>query len=161
MNPGEDTAFPPPEHDHNRCRTDLMRQAEVRCEARHVRLTDQRRRVFAIVAAEHKAIGAYDILAQLAQRGRPPAPVSVYRALEFLVENGLVHRVESLNAYVACARNDVRHRAQFLVCKKCRTVAEIHSPLIEDAIAAGAQAAGFVPHAQIVEVAGLCRICAE
>ena len=114
-----------------------------------------------IIAGGHAAIGAYDILARLGGRGRPPAPISVYRALDFLVEQGLVHRVESLNAYVACARAGGGHRAQFLVCQRCRTVAELELPAIDEAIAAGAEAVGFAVVRPVVEIGGLCRCCSQ
>jgi Fur family transcriptional regulator, zinc uptake regulator len=153
--------FPAPGHDHERCSAVLMARAERRCAERNVRLTPQRRRVLEIIAASHAAIGAYDILGRLGGEGRAPAPVSIYRALEFLQRHGLVHRVESLNAYVACVTAGARHPAQFLICRRCRTVAEMNSPMIEDAIATGARSAGFSVTEPVVEVGGVCLTCSR
>jgi len=153
--------FPTPDHDHAHCLAVLMARAEQRCAERHVRLTPQRRRVLEIIAASQAAIGAYDILGRLGGEGRAPAPVSVYRALEFLQRHDLVHRVESLNAYVACVTAGGRHAAQFLICRRCRTVAEMNSPVIEEAIATGARSAGFSVTEPVVEVGGVCLTCSR
>ena len=137
----------------------MMARVERLCAERRLRLTAQRRRVLEILADSHAAIGAYEILARLGGAVRAPAPISVYRALDFLMQHGLVHRVESLNAYVACTHVGGRHPAQFLVCSTCRRVAELECSSIEDAIAAGAEAASFAVTRPIVEIGGLCRAC--
>jgi Fur family zinc uptake transcriptional regulator len=92
--------------------------------------------------------------------GYAPAPISVYRALEFLLQHSLVHRVESLNAYVACPSAGSFHAAEFLICRRCGMVAEMKSPVIEEAIAVGAESAGFAVIASVVEIAGICQSCA-
>jgi Fur family zinc uptake transcriptional regulator len=153
--------FPTPDHDHAHCLAVLMTRAEQRCAEGNVRLTPQRRRVLEIIATGHAAIGAYDILGRLGRYGHAPAPVSVYRALEFLRRHGLVHRVESLNAYVACVMSGTSHPAQFLICRRCRTVAEMNSPVIEEAIATGARSAGFSITEPVVEVSGVCLTCSS
>ena len=102
--------FPDAGHDHDRCQAEILDDAEDLCDRRGVRLTAQRRRVLAIVAERHGAVGAYEILERLAEdEGRRPAPVTVYRALDFLIDQGLVHRVASLNAYVACPHASAEH----------------------------------------------------
>jgi Fur family transcriptional regulator, zinc uptake regulator len=154
-----DPTFPPADHDHRQCVADLLTRAERQCGERNVRLTPQRRRVLELVAASHAAVGAYEILGRVRQDGRPPAPISVYRALDFLIEQGFVHRVESLNAYIACLRTSGQHRPQFLVCRTCKTVAELASPAIDAAIEAHAEAAGFEVAVPVVEIAGLCDSC--
>jgi Fur family transcriptional regulator, zinc uptake regulator len=152
-------AFPRPDHDHQQCVRSLLARAEQQCHERNLRFTPQRRRVLEIIAGSHEALGAYEILSRLAGGERAPAPVVVYRALEFLVREGLVHRMESLNAYVACAAETRGHRAQFLICQRCRSVAELRSPAIDAAIHAGAEAAGFSVLRPVVEIGGLCRAC--
>ena len=152
-------AFPPLDHDHRRCVDALMTRVARLCNERRLRLTAQRRRILEIVADSHAAIGAYEILARLGGATRAPAPISVYRALDFLIQHGLVHRVESLNAYIACAHVGARHPAQFLVCSACRRVAELECSSIEDAIAAGAEAASFAVTRPVVEIGGFCRAC--
>ena len=154
-----DNAFPSIDHDHRRCVDLLMSRAERLCVDQMLRLTSQRRRVLEIVAASHTAIGAYEILGRIGGDGRPAAPISVYRALDFLLQHTLVHRIESLNAYVACTQPGVRHDAQFLICRICRRVAELDSPAIEGAIAESAAAVAFVVAQPVVEIAGLCCSC--
>src|SRR5512132_2226621 len=153
--------FPTPDHDHARCLAVVMARAEQRCAKQNTRLTPQRRRVLQIIAGSHAAIGAYDILGRLGGEGHVPAPVSVYRALEFLQRHDLVHRVESLNAYVACVMAGSRHPGQFLICRRCRTVAEMNSPVIEEAIATGARSVGFSVIEPVVEVGGVCLTCSR
>lgn len=136
-----------------------MAAAERRCAGRGVRFTEQRRRVLEVVAGSHLAIGAYQILEQLGRDGRVPAPISVYRALEFLVQQGLIHRVASRNAYVACSDPDESHAAQFLICDQCGTVSELHDANVAATLARKAAGEGFTISAAVVEVVGLCAAC--
>lgn len=157
---GDDETVPECDHDHQRCLALLMARAEQQCLRLSARLTERRRRVLEIVAGGHAAIGAYEIINRLSnEQGHAAAPISVYRALEFLLRHGLIHRVESLNAYFACPSAGGLHAAQFLICRRCRTVAEIKSPEIEEAIAAGAESAGFAVTSPVVEIGGLCSSC--
>ncbi len=151
--------FPSGNHDHRRRVTAILADAEHLCQSRNVRLTAQRRSVLAIVADSHGAIGAYDILARLAKEGRRLAPISIYRALDFLIEQGLVHRIASLNAYVACAYAAKAHGAQFLICNHCGTIGEVTSPAVDQAICGAASDLGFAVATPVVEVAGICRHC--
>ncbi|MGQ9368510.1 Fur family transcriptional regulator [Azospirillum sp. A39] len=147
-------------HDHAHCIADALARADALCAARGARLTALRRRVLELVWRSHKPRGAYAILEDLSQQdGKPTAPLTVYRALEFLVEQGLVHRIESLNAYVGCPAPGLAHTGQFLVCEACGTAEEIDDPRIADAIRAGAAARGFDVRLPTVEVRGLCPDC--
>lgn len=152
-------AFPCADHDHDHCVAAILAGAERVCDERNVRLTAQRRRVLEIVAEQHGAIGAYEIIDRLAGDGKRPAPVTVYRALEFLIEQGLVHRLASLNAYIACRHVDTEHGAQFLICKRCGTIGEIANRAVDRAIVGAASDVGFAVAARVVEVAGLCADC--
>jgi Fur family zinc uptake transcriptional regulator len=96
--------FHAPDHDHARCEADAIAEAEAVCTTRGVRLTPQRRQVLALLASGHRPLGAYEIMDRLAEQGPRPAPISVYRALDFLMENGLVHRLASRNAFLACVQ---------------------------------------------------------
>ena len=136
-----------------------MAAAERRCAERGVRLTQQRRRVLEIVAGSHLAIGAYQILELLGRDGRLPAPISVYRALEFLVQQGLIHRVASRNAFVACSGPDESHTAQFLICEQCGQVSELRDHTVNDALLRSAAGRGFAMTAAVVEVVGACANC--
>ena len=146
-------------HDHDACVDDALEQAGVLCRARGARLTPVRRRVLELVWNGHKPRGAYDILNDLATDGRRPAPLTVYRALDFLVEQGLVHRLESLNAFIGCPHPGGGHASQFLVCERCDTATEINDPAVTAAISQSAEAMGFQVGRQIVEVSGICPKC--
>lgn len=152
-------AFAEPGHDHAVCVEDALAEADLRCRANAVRLTAQRRRVLELVWRAHTPVGAYALLERLREDGVAAQPPTVYRALDFLVENGLVHRIESLNAFVGCARPDKAHVAQFLICSQCRATAELDEATIQGAIAEGAAAAGFSVLRATVEIAGLCPNC--
>ena len=152
---GDDT------HDHHLCLARTLAAAEQVCGERGGRLTPQRRRVLEAVAVGHAAIGAYDIIDALAADGRRPAPISVYRALDFLVAQGLIHRVDSLSAFVLCASPGSSHRAQFLICQRCREIAELRSGAVDAAIAEAAAAVGFAVLSAVVEVTGVCRACSR
>ncbi len=153
--------FPAPDHDHQSCADSILAEAERICAARRVRLTPKRRQVLEIIAKSHAAAGAYEILEEMAGPKGRPAPVIVYRALEFLMTHGLVHRLASLNAFIACANPQPEHGAQFLICRGCRTVTEFSNPAMGTAIRAGAREAGFSVEASMVEISGLCAACAQ
>ena len=120
--------FPAPDHDHDRCSTDAMAVAEALCGERGQRLTPIRRKVLAALLGSHQPLGAYDIIERLAPTGPRPAPITVYRALEFLRENGLVHRIESRNAFIACVHNHATGElVVFLICERCGAVGEASS----------------------------------
>ena len=120
--------FPAPDHDHDRCSTDAMAVAEALCAQRGQRLTPIRRKVLGTLLASHKPLGAYEIIERLASKGARPAPITAYRALEFLRQNGLVHRIESRNAFIACVHNHVAGAlVVFLICERCGAVGEASS----------------------------------
>ncbi|GAA0591002.1 transcriptional repressor [Caenispirillum bisanense] len=157
-------AFPAPDHDHAACVDQALAVAEEVCRARGARLTAVRRRVLELLLAEgHRAVGAYHLLDRLndGASGRKAAPPVVYRALEFLVEQGLAHRIASLNAFVGCARPQDDHRAQFLICRRCGTVAEIAGERLSHDLAEAAERAGFTMLTAVVEAEGLCPRCRD
>jgi len=145
-------------HDHRQCLSAALLTAERVCAERDLRLTPIRRQVLAIVWNSHEPVGAYQILALLPRSTRAPAPMTVYRALEFLVEAGLVHRVDSLNAFIGCPQADANHKAQLLVCRSCHGVQEVIDPGVGRALARSSEAHGFAPDAPF-EIKGLCRAC--
>jgi Fur family zinc uptake transcriptional regulator len=104
-------------------------------------------------------VGAYHILDALKRRHPGAAPPTVYRALEFLSEQGLIHRIESLNAYVGCDRPDQQHVSQFLICERCNATAELGDPAIAAAVTRRAGDLGFAVARQTIEVRGLCPRC--
>ena len=151
--------FPAAGHDHERCVDDALASAEARCGRAGAALTPLRRRVLELVWASHGPVRAYDLLDRLREERRGAAPPTVYRALDFLLAHGLVHRIESLNAYVGCADPDHRHGGQFLICRACGTIAELDDAGIARAVAQRAHALGFGIERQTVEVLGLCPRC--
>jgi Fur family zinc uptake transcriptional regulator len=138
----------------------LLERADALCRQRGARLTAQRRQVLGIVWAAQRPVGAYEILDALRAAVPGAAPPTVYRALEFLVEQGLVHRLETLHAFVGCAHPDVPHAGQFLICRSCGAVRELEDPLVSRSVLAAADATGFRPEHPVVEISGRCARCA-
>lgn len=156
------SVFPAPDHDHDRCSRAALAHAERICAARAERLTPIRRQVLEALLSTHQALGAYDLIERLAAVGPPPAPITVYRALDFLVGQGFVHRIESRNAYAACIhRHASGDPVVFLLCERCGAVGEAAGGGVAHALNAAAQAAGFTPKAPVIEVAGICAHCRE
>src|SRR5215813_12041672 len=119
-------AFPAPDHDHGRCAAEAIAHAEAVCAKRSQKFTPIRRRVLQALLASHRPLGAYELIDELAKSMPRPAPITVYRALEFLMANSLVHRIESRNAYLACAHDhDAISAVAFLICERCGLVGEI------------------------------------
>jgi Fur family zinc uptake transcriptional regulator len=139
-----------------------MAIAEALCERRGQRLTPIRRDVLAALLASHKPLGAYEIMDLLAPSRRRPAPITVYRALEFLLANGLVHRIESRNAFIACVHNHDRGElVVFLICERCGAVGEASSAEVAATLKDAARAAGFTPKSPVIEITGVCTHCRE
>ena len=152
--------FRPADHDHGRCVAEALAAAEAVCADRNVSLTALRRRVLELIWSRHEPVRAYDLLDQLRAERRGAAPPTVYRALEFLIEAGLVHRIESLNAYVGCGGPEDRHGGQFLICGECGRVAELDDDEISQRVRERARGLGFTVQRQTIEITGLCAQCA-
>jgi Fur family zinc uptake transcriptional regulator len=148
-------------HDHRLCIEEALDAASQLCVARGARFTPLRRRVLELVWGSHQPVKAYDILERLNDEDRGAKPPTVYRALDFLIGQGLVHRLESLNAFVGCPHPGQDHDYQFLICDRCGTVAEIASPAVRSALAEHAAGLGFTIERQTIEVHGTCRDCAR
>lgn len=146
-------------HDHDECVSDALAAAERICAERSARLTPNRRRVLEIVWGSHDVVGAYDILAELQKDDPSAKPPTVYRALEFLLELGLIHRIESANGFTRCEEPDQHRVCQFLICDECGLVEELHSRPLADRLRDQAARQGFQPSMQTVEVHGRCRNC--
>jgi Fur family zinc uptake transcriptional regulator len=129
------------------------------CAEQGGRLTPQRLRILELVWREHKPVGAYELLEQLRQAGVKAAPPTVYRALEFLLAHGLIHRIESLNAFTGCTAPGTPHHGQFLVCSRCQQVTEMDEAAISGQLDASARRLGFKIEHQTVEISGLCPNC--
>lgn len=153
------SAFAP--HDHRRCRRDALAAAETACVERRVRLTPARRFVLETLLESHRALTAYELLDRLRAAGLGSQPPVAYRALDFLVSLGFVHRIEAIGAFVACTGGGAAHPAAFMVCRDCRLVAEIADVGTIPALAAAADAAGFAVERAVIEAEGLCARCRD
>lgn len=153
--------IPPSGHNHNICVSQALETAEKLCRERGLRFTALRRQVLRLVWDSHKPVGAYDILDSLKQDGKKAAPPTVYRALDFLIDADLVHRLDSLNAFVGCPDPSSSHRGQFLICRGCRTVAELDDAKINSLVQEIAADLGFSAEQQMLEIQGLCQACRE
>ena len=139
------------------------------CTERGLRLTAIRARVLELVAEAGQPIKAYDLLDQLrvdksadGEGAGAAAPPTVYRALDFLMANGFIHKLESINAFVACHHpNSAQHSVPFLICDRCHSATELEDASIVDSLDSAARALGFAPQAQTLEVHGLCAKCAQ
>ena len=129
------------------------------CASRGVRLTALRSRVLELILQSHQPIGAYELLGILRKDRRNAQPPTVYRALNFLLDLGLVHRVESMNAYIGCGAPDTKHSAQLLICRDCGAATEIHDARLDRVINALAKDAKFSVIHRSVEVEGKCPNC--
>jgi Fur family transcriptional regulator, zinc uptake regulator len=144
----------------------LLDAAATSCERRGVRLTGLRRQVLGLVLESDRPAGAYDLLDRLKPRHKGAAPQTIYRALDFLLEQGLIHKVERLAAFVGCVHaaahdeHEHGHAVQFLICQRCGVVQELSDPAIGRAMAEAARNAGFTLLGSTVEADGVCAACA-
>lgn len=137
-----------------------LQEAEVACSVDGSRLTPLRREVLSLILSASAPLGAYDLLAKM-KRGneRSAAPPTVYRTLDFLMTQGFIHRLASINAYIPCCHPRAGHQAAFLICQKCQTVQETSASNLMDSLNEVAQAGHFTPQHTIIEISGLCQRC--
>ncbi|HWP26513.1 MAG TPA: transcriptional repressor [Xanthobacteraceae bacterium] len=154
------TVFHAPDHDHDRCAAEVLAHAEALCAQRAQRLTPMRRQVLEALLSSHKPLGAYEIIERTGRKNARPAPITIYRALNFLRQQGLVHRIESRNAFVACVNNHASgDLVVFLICERCGDVGEASGAAIAENVKAAARAAGFTPKTPVIEISGTCAHC--
>ncbi|WP_022706619.1 Fur family transcriptional regulator [Paracoccus zeaxanthinifaciens] len=156
---GIGAAFAP--HDHSHCSARALADAAERLASEGARLTPVRRRTLEILLENHRAMGAYEVLDRLAAEGFGRQPPVAYRALEFLVQHGLAHRLQRLNAFAACLHPGEEHQPAFLICDRCDRIAEVPSGPMRAALAEVAAGSGFAVDRVTVEAVGTCAICAE
>lgn len=144
-------------HDH--CIEDALHAAEAICTVQNTRLTPTRRRVLELIWSSHKAHKAYDILDTLAKEDKAAKPPTVYRALDFLIEMKLIHKIESLNAYVGCHHPNECQTHQFLICEQCGTVEDIQDSKADDALNHLCAQHKFKQSSKIIEIKGVCDKC--
>jgi Fur family transcriptional regulator, zinc uptake regulator len=147
------------EHDHLRCIHTAISDAEKLCTERGVQLTPIRKRTLELIWGNHKAIKAYDLLEKIRFESPSAKPPTIYRALDFLLEQGLIHRVESLNAFIGCHCTGIQHERLFLICSCCQHVEERDAPDVMNQLDHSLRSAGFSPERKTIEIHGLCHSC--
>ncbi len=147
-------------HDHQGCIDQAIARAVRLCDERGVRFTPLRRRVLELVWSSHESVKAYDLLDVLRVEEKSAKPATVYRALDFLLDQGLIHRIVSHNAFVGCRHPGREHEWLLLICERCHAVDERPAVEVVRAAAREIDSAGFVPYRQSFEVSGLCADCA-
>ena len=148
-------------HDHDNCIESAIEIAESMCADNGLRFTRIRRRVLELVWNNHQAIKAYDILEMLQQEDASAKPPTAYRALDFLLENGFIHRIESINAYIGCPHPEHAHNFQLLICKQCGLVKEMDKPELASMLDEYVEEFEFEQFSQVIEVQGLCSQCSK
>lgn len=153
-------APPVSSHDHQQCVSKALHTAEQLCFARGVQLTAIRQQVLTLIWENHKAVKAYELLDKIKPLQNAAKPATIYRALDFLIEQGLIHRVESLNAFVGCRCSGQPHEQLLLICKQCEEVEERPAVHVMQMIANELAAAHFLVHSKAIEIHGICEKCA-
>lgn len=148
-------------HDHGICVETGLEAVEAKCAEAGLRLTPVRRKVLELLLQEHRALGAYTILEKLAEGGFGSQPPVAYRALDFLTQHGFAHKIERLNAFVACVHPGENHSPAFMICRLCDSVAEASSEPAKGALGEAARAAGFQIEKAVLEAEGVCPDCLD
>lgn len=142
------------------CQEHALVTIEKLCIKRGIRLTPQRKTVVALMLKANKAMSAYDLLDQLKELEPQAKPPTIYRALDFLMEQGFIHKVESINGYIICPHfDDPSHISILFICDKCQSITEEHSSVIEEQLQALADQNKFMVQHSVLEIHGTCRQC--
>ena len=149
------------DHDHASCADSVMEAADRLVREAGLKLTPVRRRTLEILLEQHRALGAYEVLERLARDGFSHQPPVAYRALDFLVQNGLAHRVRRLNAFTACMHPGENHAPVFLICSDCDAVAELSEAAVSSALRQSADRIGFKIERMNLEAVGICPACRD
>jgi Fur family zinc uptake transcriptional regulator len=148
------------QHDHQHCINTALNKAKQLCQDRKARLTDTREQVLKLIWGSHQPLGAYAIMDALREGSQKAiAPPTVYRALDFLLELGLVHRINSMNAYIGCLTPESKHHCYFLICRQCHIALEFEPSVVDQAIDGLVTSSGFIIENQSLELIGLCPQC--
>lgn len=147
------------EHDHEQCVSHALETAEQLCIDRGVQLTSIRHQVLELIWQSHKAVKAYDLLERIKPLQTTAKPATIYRALDFLIEQGLIHRVESLNAFIGCSHSERQHEQLLLICNHCQEVEERPAAKVMSALAREIAEANFAVHSKALEIQGVCSKC--
>jgi len=147
------------QHNHQGCVEHALQTAEQICLKKEVRLTGIRKNILKLICASHKAIGAYELLDLFREQDPKAKPVTIYRALDFLMEAGLVHKIESLNAFIACLQAETQHKSAILICELCKNAYEIDATPVYESLYSLSETVQFKPQCLTLELHGLCVNC--
>ncbi len=148
-------------HNHARCIHTALLNAEQQCQRAQLQFTPVRKRVLELLLTEHKAMGAYDVLAHISAEGLGTQPPVAYRALDFLVTNGFVHKIQRLNAFIACSHPGTKHSPAFMICRGCHAVAETTAAPSAGKLGQAARKTGFLIEQTVFEAEGICPGCQQ
>lgn len=148
-------------HNHLNCIQTALKTAAQLCTERGVQLTPIRQQVLELIWENHHAVKAYDLLERIKPLQSAAKPATIYRALDFLMEQGFIHRVESLNAFIGCCDLKTKHEQLLLICKQCNDVEERHADLVMQALAQELKNANFIVHSKAIEIHGICQNCQQ
>ncbi len=148
------------DHDHSVCLSSVLSHAKALCQERGVQLTPIRFQVLSLICDSHRSVKAYDLLDKIKPLQPAAKPATIYRALDFLLEQGLIHRIESLNAFVGCDHSGHRHEQLMLICRHCLEVEERPANDVMIILARELREAGFNEYSKTVEIQGICSKCA-
>ncbi len=146
-------------HNHQACMTQALLSAETICRQKGVRLTSIRRRILELICSSHKAVGAYELLDLFREQDAKAKPVTIYRALDFLMDAGLVHKIESINAFIGCLQAETKHQSIILICDHCKNAFELDATSIYQTISTMSTNIQFTPASLTIELHGLCFSC--
>ena len=146
--------------DHIKCVETSLKQADLICLDNKLRFTELRKKVFSIISKSHEPAKAYDILSELQKEDSTAKPSTVYRTLDFLLENGLIHKLHSSNSYALCGHPAKKHgQCYFLICEKCNVTKECCSKSLTSKIEDIAKDNNFITKNITIEIRGLCSNC--
>lgn len=148
-------------HDHTQCVSAALHTAERLCSGRGVQLTPIRLQVLKLIWESHQAVKAYELLDRIKPLKQDAKPATIYRALDFLIEQGLIHRVESLNAFIGCNCSAVQHEQLLLICRQCCEVEERPAVDVMRTLSLEIEEAGFIGHSKAIEIHGICAKCSN
>lgn len=148
-------------HDHQACMHQAIQKAEKLCLERGAQLTPIRHKVLELIWESHEAVKAYDLLERIKPFNDSAKPATVYRALDFLIEQKLIHRVESMNAFIGCNHVEGKHDLLLLICERCRQIEERPASSVMESLARELKGAHFIPQRKTLEIHGVCKHCAD
>ena len=144
---------------HKSCIKEALIEAKIICDQRGVKLTKLRETVLKLIWKNHSYVKAYDLLEELREIDRSAKPPTIYRSLDFLMENGFIHKIQSLNAFVGCSHPNEHNKCYFLICKECQNIEECHSKSINEFVQSTSNTNNFSANQVTLEISGICQEC--